>query len=133
MPSSASSSAVARSRISRTFFSRSASFTLRDEYAPLRDKFYGRIKEARLSQAAVDVLAIVAYRQPLTRDQIDTLRGKPSSGVLAQLVRRGLLRIERPQDAPRRPQFYTTDRFLQLFGLQSLVELPRSQDEDKIF
>ena len=75
-------------------------------------KFYGRVKEARLSQAAVEVLAVVAYRQPLTRDEIDALRGRPSGGLLAQLVRRQLLRIERPEDRPRQPKYLTTDRFL---------------------
>ena len=88
----------------------------REEYASLRDKFYGRVKEARLSPAAVEVLAVVAYRQPLTRDEIDALRGRPSGGVLAQLVRRQLLRIERPEDRPRQPKYLTTDRFLALFG-----------------
>ena len=71
---------------------------LHEQYAPLRDKFYGRVKDARLSQAAVDVLAIVAYRQPISREEIDALRGKPSSGVLSQLVRRRLLRIERSRN-----------------------------------
>ena len=104
---------------------------LREEYASLRDKFYGRVKEARLSPAAVEVLAIVAYRQPLTRDEIDALRGRPSGGVLAQLVRRQLLRIERPADRPRQPKYLTTDRFLTLFGLESLAELPQSQDLDR--
>lgn len=105
---------------------------LLEEYAGLREKFYGRVKEAKLNQSAVDVLAVIAYRQPLTRDQVDALRGKPSSGVLAQLVRRRLLRMERPPESPRQPLYYTTDRFLKLFGLQDLAELPQSQDEDRV-
>ncbi len=105
---------------------------LLDEYAGLRDKFYGRVKEAKLTQSAVDVLAVIAYRQPLTRDQVDALRGKPSSGVLSQLVRRRLLRMERPPETPRQPLYYTTERFLKLFGLQDLAELPQGQDEDKV-
>jgi segregation and condensation protein B len=104
---------------------------LRDEFASLRDKFYHRIKEARLSQSAVDVLAIVAYRQPMTREQVDALRGKPSGGVLSQLVRRQLLRIERSSEAARQPHYRTTERFLKLFGLQNLAELPQSQDDDR--
>jgi segregation and condensation protein B len=106
---------------------------LRDEYAALRDKFYGRIKEARLSQAAVDVLAIVAYRQPLTREEIDELRGRPSGGVLSQLVRRQLLRIERTEDKKRKAEYYTTERVLHLFRLETIRELPQSQEFDKIF
>jgi segregation and condensation protein B len=101
---------------------------LRDEFSSLRDVFYGRVKAAKLSQAAVDVLAIVAYKQPMTREEVDALRGKPSGSLLAQLVRRQLLRVERPHDKPRTPRFCTTDRFLQLFGLQSLRDLPSTPD-----
>ena len=101
---------------------------LRDEFHPLRNRFYGRIREARLSQAAIDVLALVAYQQPITGEQIRRLRGRPSSHVLAHLVRRGLLRIERPEPNRRTPHYYTTDRFLRLFNLASLDDLPRSEE-----
>ncbi len=103
---------------------------LHDELAALRNVFYGRVREARLSQAAVDVLAIVAYQQGLTRAQIEQLRGRPCGAILAQLVRRRLLRLDRPQKKPRTPRYATTDRFLELFGLSSLDELPLSQDLD---
>lgn len=104
---------------------------LRPEFAGLRDAFYGRIREARLSQSAVDVLAIVAYHQPMTQSQIDGLRGKPSSGILSQLVRRDLLVLERPAEAKGKPTYRTTDRFLALFGLDDLSELPRSQEIER--
>lgn len=102
--------------------------TLREDMSPLRDKFYGRVKEARLSQPAIDVLAIVAYNQPLTRPELDRLRNASSGAILSQLVRRGLLRVERPDAKPREPIFYTTDRFLELFGLTSLDDLPKTHD-----
>jgi segregation and condensation protein B len=101
---------------------------LRSEFAPLHDKLLGRVREAKLSQAAIDILAVVAYQQPVTRAQIDKLRGKPAGAMLGQLVRRDLLRMERPDKKPRDPAYYTTDRFLSLFGLSSLDDLPRSQD-----
>ncbi len=101
---------------------------LREEFGSLRDKFYGKIKAARLSQAAIDVLAIVAYKQPMTRGQVDQLRGKPSGGLLSQLVRRQLLRVERKEEKPREVYFFTTDRFLQLFGMETLKDLPKSPD-----
>ncbi len=104
---------------------------LRPEFAPLRDRFYGRVKEAKLSQQAIDVLALVAYNQPLTQAEIDRLRNAASGGVLAQLVRRGLLRVERPDRKPREPIFHTTDKFLELFGLESLDDLPQSQDPER--
>lgn len=103
---------------------------LRGEWGPIRDRFYGRVKEARLSQSAVDVLAIVAYQQPISGDEVDKLRSKPSGGVLSQLVRRDLLQIERP--APKAPPVYrTTSRFLDLFGLDELSDLPQSLEGEK--
>jgi segregation and condensation protein B len=106
---------------------------LRDEWAAMRDAFYGRIREARLSQSAIDVLAIVAYQQPVPADEIDRLRGKPSGGILSQLVRRDLLSIERPGDRKAKPVYCTTDRFLDLFDLGALADLPRSQELEREF
>ncbi|MEI8376030.1 MAG: SMC-Scp complex subunit ScpB [Planctomycetota bacterium] len=105
--------------------------TLRKPFHPLRELFYSRIREARLSQAAIDVLAVVAYRQPLSAEQIGAVRGKPSGPVLSQLVHRGLLRIERLPGKRRMVQYFTTDRFLQLFGLQTLADLPQSEELDR--
>ncbi len=105
--------------------------TLRKPFHPLREQFYGRIRQARLSQAAIDVLAIVAYQQPLSAEQIGAVRGKPSSAVLSQLVHRRLLRIERLPGKRRTVQYFTTDRFLQLFGLQTLADLPQSEELDR--
>jgi segregation and condensation protein B len=103
---------------------------LRQRYYPLRDKFHGRVRQARLSQVAIDVLAVVAYEQPLSADEVNRLRGKPSNHVLAQLVRRQLLRIER-QAKPAKTLYRTTDRFLDLFGLESIEDLPQSEDLDR--
>ena len=94
----------------------------------MRNRFYGRVREATLSQAAIDILALVAYNQPITNERVSRLRGHPSGSILAQLVRRQLLRIERPDEMPRTPIYHTTPRFLALFGLESLEELPRSQE-----
>jgi segregation and condensation protein B len=101
---------------------------LREEFGSLRDKFYGKVKAAKLSQAAIDVLSIVAYKQPTTREQVDQLRGKPSGNLLSQLVRRELLSVERTEEKPRKTYFRTTRRFLELFGLESLNDLPDSPD-----
>ena len=105
--------------------------TLRRPFHPLREKFYGRVRQARLSQAAIDILAIVAYQQPLSADQISGVRGRPSGPVLSQLVHRGLLRIERLPGKRRTVQYFTTDRFLQLFGLETLADLPQSEELDR--
>ena len=103
---------------------------LRREFHPVRNKFYGRVREARLSQAAKEVLAIVAYRQPLTSEQMTTLRGTPSGHLLTQLVRRRLLRVERPPGKGRTVLYRTTDRFLELFNLENLDDLPQSEELD---
>ena len=102
--------------------------SLHKAFEPVRNRFYGRVREARLSQAALDVLAIVAYRQPVTTDDVHRLRGTPSGHILTQLVRRQLLRIERSPEKPRQVTYYTTDRFLGLFGIDSLDDLPQVED-----
>jgi len=104
---------------------------LRGRFGPLRNRFYGRVREARLSQAAVDVLAIVAYRQPLTADEVSGLRDRPSGHLLAQLVRRQLLQVHRSEQNRRKLLYRTTDRFLELFGLENTDELPQAEDLEK--
>jgi len=102
--------------------------SLHAPFDSIRSKFYGRVRQARLSQAALDVLAIVAYRQPIVAEDVNRLRGIPSGHLLAQLVRRQLLRIERPPGKRRPVSYRTTDRFLGLFGLETLDDLPQSED-----
>ena len=104
---------------------------LRGEFERMRDKFYGRVREAKLSPAAIEVLSIVAYNQPVSATQIDELRGSACGGALATLVRRRLLRLERSEDRGSAPCYRTTDRFLRLFGLESLSALPRSEELEK--
>ncbi len=103
---------------------------IREEFEKVRDRFYGPIREAKLSQAAVEVLALVAYNQPTTSEKISQLRGHPSGSILSQLVRRQLLRFEKPEKKPRTPVYHTTPRFLKLFGLSNLEELPKNQELD---
>lgn len=103
---------------------------LGSKFGRLRDKFYGRVRQARLSQAAIDVLALVAYQQPVTREDVDRQRGAGSGSILTQLVRRQLLRIERAGEKPKVTRYWTTPRFLKLFGLESLKDLPRSHELD---
>ena len=100
----------------------------RPQYARLRDKIHGRIRLTRLSTAAVEVLSLVAYRGPISADDVSRLRGMPCGALLNQLVRRELLTIERATPESRTVVYRTSERFLRLFGLASLEELPRSQD-----
>jgi segregation and condensation protein B len=101
---------------------------LRDEFLAVRDRFYGRVRQARLSPAAIEVLAIVAYNETATAEEIAALRGTPSGAVLAQLVRRQLLVIQRDPANPKAIRYRTTARFLEVFGIRSLAELPQSQE-----
>lgn len=91
----------------------------------VQERLRGKQRQARLSLAAIETLAIVAYEQPISGEEIQRLRGVSSSSVLAQLVRRQLLRAERPAEQPRQLIYSTTDRFLQFFGLTGLADLPR--------
>jgi segregation and condensation protein B len=107
----------------------SYSLTLRQAFAEVRERLHGGVREARVSPAALDVLALVAYRQPITKREIDSLKGGDSGALLRQLVRRGLVEPGRQMDGPRRDAtFGTTARFLELFGLRSLDDLPQTQD-----
>lgn len=82
-------------------------------------------KEARLSNAAMETLAIIAYRQPITRVEIEEIRGVGADVMLRKLEARGLIQESGRSDAPGRPFLYTvTDEFMNAFGLTSLSELP---------
>lgn len=94
------------------------------------EHFLGLEEIARLSRAALEVLAIIAYQQPLTRPQIDSIRGVNSDSVLRTLLRHGLIEEVGRSEGPGRPFLYqTTTDFLGYFGLGSLQELPPLQTE----
>lgn len=99
--------------------------TTAPEAAPHVERFLGLEARVHLSQAALEALAIVAYRQPITRPEVEVIRGVGSDSVLRTLLSAGLIdRIGRA-DAVGRPFLYgTTAEFLQHFGLQDLDELP---------
>jgi segregation and condensation protein B len=106
---------------------------LRSRYKHVLEKLFGSVREARLSQAAIDVLSLVAYRQPASKQEIDSARGAESGGVLRQLVRRGLITVmHRGEAGQREVRYGTTPRFLELFGLSSLDDLPQTQDLQKL-
>lgn len=95
------------------------------EAAPYIQRFLGLEITDRLSPAALETLAIVAYRQPITRAQIESIRGVSSDSVLRTLMRKGLIEEVGRLEQVGRPILYgTTMEFLQHFGLQSLDDLP---------
>jgi segregation and condensation protein B len=85
--------------------------------------------EVRLTPTQRETLAIVAYRQPITRADVEAVRGVQSSEVLHQLMEKGLVRIAGRDDSLGRPVLYgTTRKFLQVFGLRNLRDLPQAED-----
>ncbi len=101
------------------------------EAAAVIERFLGLEVTTRLSQAALEVLAIVAYLQPATRPQIDQLRGVNSDGALRSLLSKGLVEEVGRLEKPGRPILYgTTPEFLQAFGLNSVAEMPGVEEEE---
>jgi segregation and condensation protein B len=100
------------------------------EAAPYIERFLGLQLSGKLSTAALETLAIIAYQQPVTRAQIEAVRGVNCDGVLRTLTRKGLIEeIGRLEQAGRPILYGTTFEFLQYFGLQDLAELPPLEDE----
>jgi len=94
------------------------------EFAPFVRELTSE-RPVRLTRAQVETLAIVAYRQPVTRPEVDDIRGVDSGATLKLLLERDLLRILGKKDEPGRPILYgTTTQFLEFFGLKSLKDLP---------
>jgi segregation and condensation protein B len=99
--------------------------TTAPELGPLIESFLGLEMTSRLSRAAVETLAIIAYNQPATRPQVDAIRGVNSDSSLKSLLSKGLIQEIGRADSPGRPILYsTTSDFLQYFGLNSLADLP---------
>ena len=96
--------------------------------APYVEKIFAE-KKTKLSHAAYETLAVIAYKQPVTRSQIEAIRGVKSDGPLGQLLSRGLIEEQGRLEQPGRPVvFGTTVAFLVAFGLKSLAELPRYEE-----
>ncbi len=102
---------------------------LHEEFQRLRNRVYGiGPREVRLSQDVLEVLALVAYRQPITPAQIEELGKSNAAPVLRQLLRRELISLERDPTDRKLVRYRTTRRFLSVFGLGNLDELPQAED-----
>jgi segregation and condensation protein B len=101
----------------------------RAEYASLISQLHSRQQQDNLSKAALETLAIVAYRQPITRADVDDIRGVQSGQMLRSLVERRLLKVAGRSEELGRPLLYaTTKHFLEVFGLRSIAELPKRKE-----
>ena len=109
-------------------------FASQPDYAPWIKALVGhKIRPPRLSQPALETLAIIAYRQPLTRAEIEQIRGVAVDGVMQTLLERGLVEQTGRAEVPGRPNTYgTTTQFLEYFGLGSLEDLPAADELRRI-
>ncbi|MBI5702987.1 MAG: SMC-Scp complex subunit ScpB [Chloroflexota bacterium] len=99
--------------------------TTAPQLAGLIERFLGLEATSHLSRAALETLAIIAYQQPITRPQIDAIRGVNSDSMLKSLLSKGLILESGRAEGPGRPILYsTTPEFLQHFGLNSILEMP---------
>jgi segregation and condensation protein B len=93
------------------------------------NKLFEKRRKRTLSKAALETLAIIAYKQPITRGEVEAIRGVNVDGAVHTLLERRLVKIAGRQDAPGRPFLYrTTKSFLQYFGLKNLKDLPKVED-----
>jgi len=105
----------------------------REEYAPFLQKLYKGRSSARLTQRALETLSIVAYKQPITKQEIESIRGVNVDAVMKTLLERNLITIEGRQKAPGSPLLYgTTKYFLEYFALNSLEALPKLKEIDEL-
>jgi segregation and condensation protein B len=101
----------------------------RPELAFWTNRLFNAPKAPRLSQPALETLAVIAYRQPIGRAEIESVRGVAVDGVVATLLERKVIRIAGRSEQPGRPLLYeTTPLFLELFGLKGLEELPNADE-----
>lgn len=102
-------------------------------YAEFISNFNKRVRKFRLSRAALEVIAIIAYKQPVTKVEVESIRGVDSSGVINALLERRILEIKGRKEVIGKPFLYgTTSEFLEVFGLRSLNDLPTLKEIDDI-
>ncbi|MBP3315381.1 MAG: SMC-Scp complex subunit ScpB [Clostridia bacterium] len=114
--------------ISLLMFEDTCQFCTKEQYAPYIREALGIRRGGNLSASSMEVLAIVAYNQPVTRSFVDQVRGVDSSYAVNSLIDKALIEACGRLDAPGRPMLYaTTEKFLRVFGLRSLSELPETE------
>lgn len=108
-------------------------FVTQPRYHPWLSIFQHENAYRKLSQSAIESLAIVAYRQPVTKPEVDQIRGVDSGYILRQLLEKMLIKVSGRADSPGKPLLYkTTNHFLKHFGLNNVSELPRPREIEEI-
>jgi len=119
---------------------------LADDLSSIRNRFYGRVRQVKLNQAAIDCLALISYQPGISREELEQQRGQPSGSLLSQLIRRQLVEMcretagntsdektttdEKPTGKKTVQRYYPTQRLLDLAGIESLDDLPQTEDID---
>jgi segregation and condensation protein B len=106
-------------------------FSPKQEYWEILREHYGKKNELKLSKAAIETLTIIAYMQPVTRAEIEQIRGVSADNMIRLLLERNLIRETGKKDAPGKPvQYGTTREFLDVFHLASIADLPHLDEQD---
>ena len=109
-------------------FPDSCQLATKEEYMPYIREALGIKRGGNLSASSLEALAVVAYNQPVTRSDVDNIRGVDSSYAMTSLIDKNLIEVSGRLEAPGRPMLYvTTEKFLRVFGLSSLDELPETE------
>ena len=112
--------------INLLMYNDSCQFCTSEKYTLIVKEALGMVRSTNLSNSALEVAAIVAYHQPITRAYIDQIRGVDSSYAINTLIERNLIESKGKLDVPGKPNIYgTTDDFLRCFGINSIEELPK--------
>ncbi len=123
-------------KLNRSFFLREVANGYQFCTKPDYSEWIRRLKKSRpfrFGRATMETLAIIAYKQPLTRAEVEDIRGVDVSGILRGLLERKIVKIAGKKDVPGKPLLYgTTPRFLTMFGLKSLKELPTLEDVEQL-
>ena len=108
-------------------------FVTRSEYAQYIKQYYKGRAKSKLSRASLETLAIVAFKQPISRPEIDSIRGVNSDGVVKNLLERNLIYISgRSEHIGRALLYSTTPQFLQYFGINDIADLPRPKEIEEL-
>ena len=114
-------------------FEDTCQFCTKEQYAPYIREALGIKRGGNLSASSLEVLAVVAYNQPVTRAYVDTVRGVDSSYAMNSLIDKGLIEATGRLEAPGRPMIYsTTEKFLRVFGINSLSDLPATESLEEL-
>lgn len=106
--------------------------TPKKEYWDVLKEYYGSKREGRLSKSAMETLAIIAYSQPITRAEIEQIRGVGVDNMIRLLIERNLIKEVGKKEAPGRPALFGTSKeFLKLFRLNSIAELPKLDEDEQ--